>query len=97
MKRQDALLALRAHYAEMAERFGIVSLALFGSVGRDEAEPGSDVDVLVKFKGPTTFDGYFDLKFYLEGLLGTEVDLVTDKALRKELRPFIEKELVYVS
>lgn len=42
---------------------------------------GSDVDVLVDFDGPATFDGYFDLKDYLEGLLCRPVDLVTRKGL----------------
>ena len=97
MSRAEVLAVLRGHYAEIAERFGVVSLALFGSVARDEGASGSDVDMLVKFSGPATFDGYFDLKFYLERLLGREVDLVTDKALRRELRPFIEKDLLYVA
>ena len=38
-----------------------------------------------------------DLKFYLEDLLGRPVDLVTDKALRKELRPYVEKEMIGVA
>jgi predicted nucleotidyltransferase len=97
MSRSEALTILRSHYAEIAARFGVASLALFGSVARDESASSSDVDVLVKFSGPATFDGYFDLKFYLEGLLGREVDLVTDKALRQELRPFIERDLLYVA
>jgi predicted nucleotidyltransferase len=37
-----------------------------------------------------------DLKFYLEDLLGRPVDLVTDKALRHELRPYIEKEMIRI-
>ena len=97
MTRAETLAILHTHYAEMAERFGVVSLAVFGSASRNEAKPESDVDVLVKFKCPATFDGYFDLKFYLERLLGAKVDLVTDNALRKELRPFIEKDIVYVA
>jgi uncharacterized protein len=37
------------------------------------------------------------VQFYLEDLLGgTAVDLVTDKALRAELRPFVEREAVRV-
>ena len=55
------------------------------------------MDVLVEFEGPATFSAYMDLKFYLEDLLGRPVDLVTDKALRKELRPNIEKEMIRVA
>jgi predicted nucleotidyltransferase len=55
------------------------------------------VDVVVEFEGPATFAAYMDLKFYLEDLLGRPVDLVTDKALRKELRPYVEKEMIRVA
>ena len=44
--------------------FGVSSLALFGSVARDEATSASDLDFLVEFEGSATFDGYMDLKFF---------------------------------
>ncbi len=97
MNRQDALSGLRAHADEIRERFGVKDLAVFGSVARDEARPDSDVDVLVTFEGPATFDGYMDLKFFLEDLLGCPVDLVTDKAVRPQLRPRIEREAIHVT
>ncbi|BBL60694.1 nucleotidyltransferase family protein [Methylomonas koyamae] len=55
-----------------------------------------DVDILVSFDGPATSARYFGVQFYLEDQLGRPVDLVTDKALRPELRPFIEKEAIDV-
>ena len=54
------------------------------------------MDVLVFFDGSATSARYFGVQLYLEDLLGAPVDLVTDKALRAELRPFIEKEAVHV-
>ncbi|MBE0546471.1 MAG: nucleotidyltransferase family protein [Rubrivivax sp.] len=66
----------------MANRFGVTSLALFGSAVRDSARLDSDVDVLVSFDGPATSTPYFGVQFFLEDLLGRPVDLVTDKALR---------------
>ena len=74
----------------------MVKLALFGSAARDTATAASDVDVLVSFDGPATSARYFGVKFYLEDLLGCPVDLVTDKALRAELRPFVEREAMHV-
>lgn len=64
------------------------------ALGESEAE--SDVNVLVEFEGRATFDQYMELKFYLEDLLGCPVDLVTRKALKPRLRPYLEKEAVYV-
>ena len=96
MSRQKTLQLLGAHKPYLAKQFGVVKLALFGSVARDTAAAASDVDVLVSFDGPATSARYFGVKFYLEDLLGCPVDLVTDKALRAELRPFVEREAMHV-
>jgi len=78
------------------QEFGVTDLALFGSTSRDSAGPESDIDILVSFDGPATSSCYFGLQFYLEDLLGTPVDLVTDKALRPELRAYVEQEAIHV-
>jgi predicted nucleotidyltransferase len=96
MKRDDALAVLRAHVGNLA-RFGVKSLALFGSVARDEAGPESDLDLLVEFEGRATFDNYMSLKLYLEDLLGSPVDLVMRKALRPRMVPAVEREAVRVA
>jgi hypothetical protein len=96
MNRTTTLQLLTEHKKELMHRFGVSRLALFGSVARDVAQHGSDVDVLVAFDGPATSARYFGVQFYLEDVLGCPVDLVTEKALRPELRPFIEKEAVHV-
>lgn len=75
---------------------GVKTLAVFGSVARDEARPDSDVDLLVEFLGPATFNGYMDLKFFLEDLLGRPIDLVTRKSIRPRLKTQIESEAFYV-
>ena len=54
------------------------------------------MDILVKFDSPATSKRYFGVQFYIEDLLGRPVDLVTDKALRAEMRPYIEQEMVNV-
>ena len=96
MKRATALEILTINKPTLAQRFGVTRLALFGSTARDVAKSGSDIDILVAFDGPATSERYFGVQFYLEDLFGCPVDLVTEKALRAELRPFIEKEAVHV-
>jgi predicted nucleotidyltransferase len=96
MKRDEVLKLLIEHRKDLT-RLGVKSLALFGSVARDESKPTSDVDLLVEFEGKATFDGYMGLKFFLEELLGCRVDLVTRKALKPRVRPYVEKEAVYVA
>ena len=93
---QEALSILSRLKPELVRRFGVTRLALFGSTVRNEARNDSDVDVVVTFDGPATSKQYFGVQFLLEDELGHTVDLVTDKAMRKELRPYIEKEAINV-
>ena len=96
MDRQAILELLTRHRPVLAERFGVTRLALFGSVVRGTARPDSDVDVLVDFDGPPTAKRYFGVQFYLEDLLGRQVDLVSADALRPRLRPYVERDAVDV-
>lgn len=96
MNRNEALRKLQQHLPALSTEFQVKSLALFGSVARNQANPDSDIDILVSFDGPATSARYFGVLFYLEDLLGCPVDLVTDKALRPELRPFVEREALHV-
>ena len=96
MDRKHVLDLLSRSKPELQARFGVTRLALFGSTARDTASDSSDIDVLVAFDGPATSKRYFGVQFYLEDLLGRPVDLVTEKAVRSELRPFIELERVDV-
>jgi len=97
MKQQTVLKILRQKRAEMAERFGVQSLALFGSVARDEATAKSDVDLLVEFNRPVGYFGLFALQDYLEQLLGCPVDLGTPDSLKPYLRERIQRELLRVA
>ena len=96
MDRDELVGLLAAQKPYLAQRFGVVTLALFGSAARNEAGPRSDIDILVCFDGPATSARYFGLQFFLEDLFGRPVDLVTDKALRPEIRPFVEREAIRV-
>ncbi|MGY6564946.1 MAG: nucleotidyltransferase family protein [Halomonadaceae bacterium] len=96
MNRTETLQLLREHLPSLSSEYGVTSLSLFGSMSRNEARDDSDIDILVSFDGPATSARYFGVQFYLEDLLGHPVDLVTDKALRPELRPHVEREAVRV-
>ena len=95
MSRDEVLTILSEHRAEI-EAIGVKSLAIFGSVARDEAGASSDIDVLVEFNPPATYDAYLRLKSLLEKVVGRHVDLVTRRALKPGMRPVVEKEAVYV-
>lgn len=96
MHRDEVLKILRAHKAILTQRFGVTNLAVFSSAARDEMSDDSDIDILVRFDRPVTSKAYFGVQFYLEDLLAHPVDLVTDKALRVELRPYVEEQAIDV-
>ncbi|MDI9409447.1 MAG: nucleotidyltransferase family protein [Candidatus Pacebacteria bacterium] len=97
MEKAVAMEFLQSHFAEMAKNYDVKSLAIFGSTARDEAEPDSDLDLLVEFNGPPYFDHFLDLSFFLEDQLKIKVDLVQPHAIRKELKADILREAIYVT
>jgi predicted nucleotidyltransferase len=92
--RDDVVAKIKTNRRAL-KRYGVKSLALFGSAARNKLRKRSDIDILVQFD-KTTWTNYIGLKFYLEDLLGREVDLVTPKALKPATKPSIEKDLLYV-
>ena len=97
MNRAKILELLNKHRDEFMHRFGARHLSLFGSAARDEMREDSDIDVLVEFDGPATFDGYVAHKDYLEELFGAKVDLATEAMIKPRLRRYIEKDLLRVA
>jgi predicted nucleotidyltransferase len=97
MKRDDVLFILRKNWERLRSDFGVKSLALFGSVARDEAGPASDVDLLVEFARPTGYFGLFQLQDHLVELLGCSVDLGTPGSLKDRIRSKVFSECIHVN
>ena len=73
-----------------------VEAYLFGSVARDEAGPESDIDILVRFDKPRGLFAFVHTKHELEDALGRKVDLVEMGALRKEFKPYVDRDKVRI-
>jgi uncharacterized protein len=97
MHRDAVLLALKEHDDELVSTFAVASLRLFGSVARDEDLAGSDVDLLVSFRGEISFRRFMQLKFRLEEILGMRVDLITETGLKPAVRPYVERDAIRVA
>lgn len=94
---QDIYAALAKRKSEIQTKFHVREIGIFGSFVRGEQTRRSDVDILVDFEPEyITFDNYMSLLFFLESRLRRKVDLVTRDAVRKELQPYILREVVYV-
>ena len=95
-ERERVLDILRVFKINNADKYGIESLALFGSFARNEQKTDSDIDILVSLKTSSLYL-YAGLKSDLESILYREVDVISAKSkLREEFKESISKDLIYV-
>jgi predicted nucleotidyltransferase len=95
MTRAQALSRLRAHEAELRGA-GVGALWLFGSVARDEAGAGSDVDVAINIAEAGERVALFellDIQLRLEDILAVKVDMVEWRAFHPRRRARIKVDL----
>jgi len=81
----NEILGVLKKHAATIRRYGVRSLALFGSRAQGTAGVEGDLDFVVEFE-TKSFDAYMDLKAFLEQLFGTRVDLVLRDAIKPRLR-----------
>ena len=82
---------------ELKERFKVKELGIFGSFVKGRQKKRSDIDVLVEFEESyVTFDNYMELKFFLEKILDTRIDLVLKDAIKERIKKLILQETIYV-
>lgn len=91
---QDIERTLEQYKSELKMKFKVKKIGIFGSYIRRENTKTSDIDILVEFYEPIGWE-FVDLKEFLEKILGINVDLVTVKALKPQLKDAILKEVVY--
>jgi predicted nucleotidyltransferase len=97
LTRDSVIQLLRARRDEFVRDYSVKSLALFGSVARNEASEASDVDLLVEFSQPVGLFHLYRLEDRIQQLLGgTEIDLVLRRAVIDELKERIYSEAVDV-
>jgi hypothetical protein len=86
---------LSAMKAELASRFGVSSLGLFGSITREDFTEKSDIDILIEFSRPIGMD-FFTLADFLESRLQRKVDLITRDGIKPRYFEAIKEDLIYV-
>lgn len=91
---ENDLTTLRALKPELANRYKVQAIGIFGSSARGEERPGSDLDVLVTFAAGADLFDLVGLGLFLEQQFERRVDVVPHKALREELRAIILSEVV---
>jgi uncharacterized protein len=93
----ELISTLRQHLPEIRERYGVLSLGVFGSYLRGQQRKRSDLDILVEFdNGALTLFQFVELRDFLSDLLGVKVDLVEKRALKPAIGKRILGEVVLV-
>lgn len=91
----DIKETLKSHKSRLSMKYGLNTIAIFGSYGRGQQSNDSDVDILVDFHKPVGVE-FIDLADELEGILRVKVDLVSKNGVKPEYYKQIEAELNYV-
>jgi len=94
INKQEVLEILKNHKKYIQDNFNINSIALFGSVAKNNANEDSDIDILVDMKA--SYKKYYLLKKYFRNILNKDVDVVTKNSLRSFIKEEISKDLIYV-
>ncbi len=93
-KQLEDITNRREEILRLAERHGCLSLRVFGSRARGEAEPDSDLDLLAVFDPERSLIDHIALAQEIEDLLGVRVDLISERALHPILRDKVLAEAV---
>jgi uncharacterized protein len=88
----ESLLARREDILRVARQWGAHNVRVFGSVARGDAGPQSDVDFIVEFEPDRSLLDHGGLLMDLQELLGCEVDVVSEGAMRPRFRSRVLKE-----
>ncbi len=93
--REEVVATLQRCKGEIAARFHVNRIGIFGSVARGEQTEASDIDILVEFSRPVGFFTFIELEEYLSRCLDAPVDLVTPDALKPVIRDQVAAEVAY--
>jgi len=80
---------------QLAAKYGVNEIGLFGSITRDDFSTDSDIDIVVDFNRSIGIE-FIDLANELEALLHRKVDLVSKKGIKPKYFKEIQKDLIYV-
>ena len=93
--REDILDLLLKNKANLQTRYQVTKIALFGSFARGDHSSNSDVDILIEVPASIGLR-FVTLAQELQNILQMKVDLVSTRALKKNIRDIIQNEALYV-
>lgn len=96
MDRNEIQLVLERHKTELQNKFGVVSIGLFGSYARNEENAKSDIDIVVEIHKADLFV-ISSLKSFLQEIFKKDVDIIRiRKSMNRLLKNRIQKDVLYI-
>ncbi len=96
MTKSEVLLFLKKQKTFLQTNYGVIKIGLFGSYARNEQVSSSDIDIAVELTKENKANNYFGLLHFLEDNLNKKIDLGIESKLKKSLKSYIEKDIIYV-
>jgi len=96
MNREQIIETLKSDLPMLQNNYGADAIALFGSYARNEQQPGSDIDILVRMENPD-YSKLMALQRFLESRLNNKIDLVRmGSHLTTRFFNIVGKDIIYV-
>ena len=95
LTRNDILFKLKELKPILYKDYAVKEIGLFGSFSNGDYTEESDIDLLVELEKPIGWK-FFSLEIYLESVFGRKVDLVTQNALKEQIKENILQQVDYV-
>lgn len=92
---EDIEAKIRAVKPYLRDEYGIEQIGYFGSFATGDYRDESDLDVIVAFNKKIGWK-LFDLKDYLESVVGRKIDLVTERSLKKQWKQAVLQQVKYI-
>ena len=81
---------------DLAEKYNVKSIGVFGSYVHGEQGKRSDLDILVDFTKPVGLFDLVRLEDYLSSVVGVKVDLVMKRSLKPRIGKNILQDVIYI-
>ncbi len=95
ISREEIINYLKSDKTFLSEKFGVISIGLFGSYAKGEEDMNSDIDLIVELKKPS-FEWLAGLQIYLEKKFDRKIELIRkSRNVNRYFASRIEKEIIY--
>jgi hypothetical protein len=93
--KEEIIITLKNLKNEIKSEYKVKKIGLFGSYANNRQRENSDIDILVEFEDEADLLHYIGLTIFLEEVFDKNVDIVSEFAIKEEIRDHILQEVIY--